>query len=227
MTQMNQNLIQQLISDMTAGQEQARQANLDRYEQLLQHISGLGQQLEGTLAGIGEAAGQRIEQRGVQQGRQAEQQAISRGIGSTTVAPALQRGVAADTEAQRQDLDAQLAQQRLGVQQQVGQMTAGAIEGRQDVGPDMGAFLGLIQQLAGAQQQPLQATVGASTSGLPDLATSVRQQGTGGRPQAAAPSPTANRAVLSGPSTTARSGWQQHQANQARTFGPVTGGTGR
>ena len=122
--------LQDIVAQMQAAQEKANLLNEQRYRQVLAQFEGLGQ-----------AGRARIEQQTAQRQAEAVQSLTSRGLGGTTVTSAVERGIAGESELQRQQLEESVAMQRAGV-----------MERRTDVGPDLGMFANLLQ-MAGQQQQ--------------------------------------------------------------------------
>ena len=180
-----------IIQRMEAAQKAANEANLLRYEQLLQAIGDLGAQTHGTyqeafqnIEGLGTAARQRVQQGKIRGQARAEQDLISRGLGNTTIRGGAMRGIAEDAERQQQAIDeavgsqrSSLLQGRAGMEAQIGGMRAGAIEGRRDIGPDMSLMASLLQAAASqGDQTPIRASVGR---GLPPGGGGV-SRGSGG-----------------------------------------------
>ena len=121
---------QDIIKQMQAAQEKANLLNEQRYQQIL-----------GQFEGLGKAGRARIEQQTLQRQAAATQGLTSRGLGGTTITSAVERGIAGESELQRQQLEESVAMQKAGV-----------MERRTDVGPDLSMFASLLQ-LAGQQQQ--------------------------------------------------------------------------
>lgn len=158
-------------------QQAANAANAERYDALLAAISDLGSQTGqtydaalGDIENLGTAARERVRQQRTRASGQAEQDLISRGLGNTTVRQSVQRGIASDAELAQQNIDEQVGAQRSGIRQglagnqlQVGSMLANAIQGRNDVGPDLGLYAQLLQAAAAGDTQQRQATVGPTT----------------------------------------------------------------
>lgn len=153
-----------LIRRFDEAQNRANTANLERYQALLTHLETLGQQVgaqgtfgeaENLLAQVGTAARTRIAEQETRALAATEQGLISRGLGGTTIRATARRGVMSDAERARQEAEERTAQQkaglltqRAGVETQIGGMRAAAIEGRTDVGPDLGMFASLLQAAA-------------------------------------------------------------------------------
>lgn len=158
------------VDAFTLAQKKANAANEQRYQDILkglkstrQTVGGLFDQSAQQIGGIGDAARQRIDM-GATRGRaQADQDLINRGLGNTTVRSAVMRGVGEDAERLNQELDERLSlmrggllERRAGAEERMGNVLAGTMNSRSDVGPDLGLFAQLMsQQAAGAaQSQP-------------------------------------------------------------------------
>mgnify|MGYP006272615091 CR=1 FL=1 len=161
----NQQLIQNLVGSMQSAREQANEANLQRYQDLMATIGDLQANVlgeEGTYAeamglmqGTGESARRRVARQRTQEHGRAEQDLISRGLGNTTVRESVRRGIGRQAEEQMQQIDEQVAQrlagllrERAGMETQLGQLKARAIQQRTDQGPDVGQYMQLLSQLA-------------------------------------------------------------------------------
>lgn len=168
-----------IIKKFEAAQKESNQANLLRYNQLIEAIQALGARTSGTYSDIlssldtmGTSEKTRIQDQMVNLLSQTEQDLISRGLGNTTIRASAKRGVVSDTQKALTQLAESVAGQKAGIKQNqasadfgVTQMLAGAIEGRNDVGPDLGMYASLLQQAAAAGTgQPITASVGR---GLP------------------------------------------------------------
>jgi len=156
--------INELIEQYEQQRAQANQANEQRYDELLELLSGLQNRrgtvyddVIGTIAAGGQTARRNAKRRGTVERGAAEQDLISRGLGNTTVRSSVMRGINRDTTdllnqiAERQAMQTAQAQERsFGAETNTTRMLAGAIEGRQDVGPSMSQYARLIQQAAAA-----------------------------------------------------------------------------
>ncbi len=154
-----------------AGVKKANKANqklLDRILELLEQegIRGEKQYREEILPGIvegydkaltdvgrfGAGATQRVLDRGQQRSADLSQGLISRGLGNTTVAPNLERGIAADTDRALLDIDDAIASLRTGLQVGKTQAIAG---GQTDLARLLERLaLGQVGALGGVQNVP-------------------------------------------------------------------------
>jgi len=159
-----------LMKTVEAAQKSANDANMKRYEELLASISQLTTDVVGAggsydqaaklVENVGMAAREQIGEAAVKAGAMSEQDLTNRGLGNTTIRSAAQRGIAADkTKAELAQSESEAQQKsslllsRAGAQMGLGQMKAGAIEGRYDMGPDMGMFSSLIQAASAAPDE--------------------------------------------------------------------------
>lgn len=161
----NKKLIEKLTSQLQEQQQAQRTAAEQQRSQLMSQIgqtTGEVQDLYGEAReqaqGVGTAARQRISDQAARNLAQQQQQMLARGLSGTTIAPAMQRGVAADAERQQQSVDEQqaqlrsgLAQQQAGTTQQLGQWAGQGILSAQHQPPQMGVYMQLLQQLAGGR----------------------------------------------------------------------------
>jgi len=189
--------LQSLIDQITASQKKSVAANEQRYKDLLASIDTLSKQIgkEGTfgeaealLGRIGEAARADITTQAARAKATSEQDLISRGLGQTTIRESAKRGISADEakalQAQSESEAAQkagLLTQRAGSELALGQLKAGAIQGREDVGPDLATFASLIQAAAEADKASQKTTVRVpSTAPAGALTRWQAQQAAGG-----------------------------------------------
>ena len=180
-----------LMKKVEDSQKQANEQNLARYEQLIASITTLTEDVVGAggtydqaaalVENIGQSARQRIGEAAVRAGAMSEQDLTSRGLGSTTIRAAAQRGIAADkTKAELAQSESEARQKsslllsKAGARMGLGQMMAGAIEGRYDQGPDLGMFASLMQAASSAATEEKR-TVSIG-SGLPGPGFVTRKQ---------------------------------------------------
>jgi len=170
---------QDIISQFQAAQTAANTANEQRYKELLAALNNLGARTGGTyeeilgdLSNLGDSQRQRVDQNAARMWGQAEQDLISRGLGNTTLRFNAKRSVAEDAEQRMQEIDEQMSRQKAGEKERgaaadidITRMLAGAIEGRNDIGPDLSTYANLLQQAAAAGDgSKLQAAVGRGPS---------------------------------------------------------------
>ena len=162
MTQLN---IQSLLAQIEAATQQANNAGLERYQNLLNAVSGtknsvLGafNQAEGNMANMGNSEVARIAADRTRALAGSDQSLISRGLGNTTVRNAMKRGIVGDASRQMSDVaervstaKAGLSTQRAGALMDLGRFEGDAILSRQDIGPPIDMYASLIQQLMANQ----------------------------------------------------------------------------
>jgi hypothetical protein len=170
-TQLN---IQALLGQIEAAQKQANDAGLERYQNLLNAVSGTKNSVlgafgaaEGNLAGMGNSEVARIAQDRARQLAGSDQALISRGLGNTTVRNAARRGIVSDSSRAMSDVAERVATAKAGLNTQkagalgdLGRLEADSILSRQDIGPPTDLYASLIQQLMANQ-----ATAAASNPG--------------------------------------------------------------
>lgn len=154
--------IQELLRRMEAERTSANTAGLERYNNLLSTVSGVGSrigglydQAEGLMAGMGGTANRRIEENRVRSLAESEQDLVSRGLGNTTIRNSARRGVNADAENARADVAERIAgaragllTQRAGAEMDQGRLMADSILSRRDESPDASLYAQLIANLA-------------------------------------------------------------------------------
>lgn len=153
---------QDIISNMQQQQSDANQANLQRYRQLLKTIRRTRKGALRDVEGAGQAATQRLERESTARMGQAEQDLISRGLGNTTIRSAVQRGIQSDTDLAQQSIFEGVGQQKAGLRMETGGRLAAAIEGRNDIGPDLSMMAGLLQAASAQDTSPISAMVPGS-----------------------------------------------------------------
>jgi len=151
-----------LTSAFQQQQQEARQAQEKQYSQILRQfrrtkssVRRKQQQALGSISNLGDTARQRVAGQAQQAQASSQQSLISRGLGNTTVGLTASRGIASDAERAQQAIDEQvgarrsgLLQQQAGQEQSLGRLGIDTTLSRQNVSPDQGAYLQLIQQLA-------------------------------------------------------------------------------
>lgn len=167
----------QVIKRLGDLQKQARQANEQRYANILDTLRGSQdrtRQLYGQAAGelrlpsdFGATARRRATRAATEGTAQDVQSLANRGLYNTTIANALARQRGRDLEEQQQAIDervdvqrsnfgamrSNLFQQQAGAEAQGTGDIAGVMERRTDEYPDIGSFMNLMMMLGGAQGQ--------------------------------------------------------------------------
>lgn len=153
-----------ILEQITASQEAANKANLERYQEMMTHFESLLTQVgaQGTfgqalqlMETMGTAGRQRISEQTIKAQGAAEQDLMTRGLANTTIRTTAQRGISADAERATQELEEQVAMSKAGVlgqlagaELQIGGMQAGAMERRVDEGPDLALYASLLEAAA-------------------------------------------------------------------------------
>lgn len=154
--------INALLAQLEAQQKASNTAGMDRYKNLLSSVDATDTEsrrlFDSAMARTG-TMGQtgRADIEGNRVARQAEgaQDLIGRGLTNTTITDTTRRGINSDADRQRLALEegvnnakTGLLTQRAGANMDMGRLKADSILSRQDVGPDMGMYMQLLQQLA-------------------------------------------------------------------------------
>ena len=156
---------QDIIQTYNQLYSQARQANEDRYGDILgqiQQTTDLVTQryddAEGLLQTLGQSDRERIDMGAHRAKASSDQDLISRGLGNTTVREAAERGVTDDQNRAHREVTEQVSAQRAGVLQNrasqeanLGNFMAQMMEARTDAYPDVGLFSQLIAQAGQAE----------------------------------------------------------------------------
>lgn len=159
---MSQVSYQDILNQFQQSQSSANQANQQRYDELLGELSNLSSRSQASFSeaiqqqqGFGELEKSRIDRSLTQNLANVDQDLVSSGLSNTTIRPSARREEEMQAAFSRQDVDRRVADQRTALQQQglqsdmdIANMRATAIEGRNDTGPDLGAYASLIAQAA-------------------------------------------------------------------------------
>lgn len=159
---MSQFNIQSLIDQLTGSRQEANAANEARFveikgllESLMNRSGGTYDQIIQNLSNQGRSAKYAIDQQSRRASASAAQDLTNRGLGNTTITSSVNRGILSDAYRAQQNVDEQIQAQRAGaLENRLGRdiqttgMLTGAIERRNDIGPDMSMYANLLQQLA-------------------------------------------------------------------------------
>jgi hypothetical protein len=154
--------ISSYIQSLQKSQDEANQANQQRYQQGLGVLSSGMDASRGAISdalsasqGIGTQAYNRINEGESAANAHSLQSSINRGLGNTTIQDSLYRGNARTAEDARQGVDEQLANRRINLNLSKAQNERGGagdianfISARNDTGPDAGLLAGLVQGAA-------------------------------------------------------------------------------
>lgn len=127
---------------------EARRANEERYQQLLDLYTGLRERTMAGVSDLGGAERSRIERSQAQASAAARANAAARGLSGTTVPDVLVAGVGRDAEIARQELEDRLLARRLDYDVALTQGIGGVIERREDAYPDANAYAQYAYQRA-------------------------------------------------------------------------------
>lgn len=169
----------QSMADMTRGDyggamDLLGQGYKDLSQQTVNGYGNLYNQAEAQTEGLGKAEQQQLENQYAQAGAQQQQGLINRGLGNTTVQNAVDQGLTGSKALAQQNLNQQIANQKLGVLQQFG---APVVAAGQNIGQNQ-INQRLATQLAGAQAQQGYGTQYLGQVGQQGVQTTNQQQGT-------------------------------------------------
>lgn len=119
--------------------EQARAANIGRYEEIKGGYAGLERDLLNLIQGMGAAERGRIGEAWQAQESGMAQNLMSRGLSSSTLMPAMQMGVERGRSSDLLALSETLARRRAEIMERVRGQGLGFMERREDVYPEGGA----------------------------------------------------------------------------------------
>lgn len=153
-----------LYGQFQAERDRANAANEGRYNQGF----GMFQQMhDKSMADVGNMTGQRradLNRRYDEQGAASQQSLIDRGLGNTTITENFRMGNERERGDQLNRLTDQEIERRVGTRERTVLPWINFIEGRQDVGPDMGMMSNLAMQ-AGSVGIPLGGMMGGGGYG--------------------------------------------------------------
>lgn len=163
--------INAFLAKFQADQEAANQAGLTRWGNLMKTggnirnralgKGGYYDQMGANQAKMGGTARRLIGDAETQNLAGAEQDLMDRGLGNTTIRSSVRRGVQSDATNQRAALEESLAAgenqvlgQRAGADMEIGRFMTDLGLSRNDIGPDIGQYLSLIQSLGSTGSLP-------------------------------------------------------------------------
>lgn len=138
-----------LYGSYQTAYDEARQANVGRYEGILGQYGALHTRAMGLLENLGDQERSDIRQRYAGREATGMQDLVSRGLSGTTLLPNLRMGVERDQSAELRRLGEGLRRERLGYDVGLTQSKLGFMERRTDAYPDYGQLM----QLAMARGQ--------------------------------------------------------------------------
>ncbi len=163
--------IADIISQLQQAQKQANDANLQRYNKGLSELnagrSSMRQyyaQAQSLVQDIGKSALEDVDRGSERAFAQGRQSLISSGLNNTTLTANLARSTEEDRQRGSQRVregiaqnQANIAQNQAGAETNASGNIASFIAARNDSGPDIGQYAGLIRDAAGANTLPVQA----------------------------------------------------------------------
>lgn len=125
-------------------QDQANQANLDRYNQALATVGGGYDQAMGLADQFGTGQTQRVRTTFRNQRGAMAQDLTSRGLGNTTIAPVMQTGLLRNRDEQIAAINEQKAMMQAELARQKAAALGGIIENRTDAAPNWSLYAQLL-----------------------------------------------------------------------------------
>lgn len=159
--------VSNLLKSLGQYQDQANQANIGQYNNLLSTVRGAGKDIfgpNGYLTQLGAQGTNRINENATKALGAGTQNLINRGLYNSSAAGSLARGNAMDKERQLQELNSGIAGQKVGALQQQEQLMGNALLSRQNQGPDLSQYMALIQMLMGNKPQTMFSNAGSINS---------------------------------------------------------------
>lgn len=141
--------IQGLLQNLQKGQQQQQSQYLSQYKNLMNSVNNTAGQVQGQFNQLGIAGNDRINQQANQQMGQVNSSIAGRGLGNTTIANSLQNGVNLNKQYAQNDLQSQIAGQKIGADMQLGQMQQSGIQSLQQTNPQLNTYMSLISALMG------------------------------------------------------------------------------
>jgi hypothetical protein len=146
-----QSLRARLLEDWQKQADAAKQANLQRYQQITEGRTNLMNRLLKEMEGYGTQREADLRQEARQQGAAAQQDLVSRGLATSTITPTVQAGVQRDLMGNIGRLRADIQAKRMGIISGQEGERLGAIERRTDVGPSEADMLKLLEGMGSAK----------------------------------------------------------------------------
>jgi hypothetical protein len=145
----------QYLASVDAGQAAARQANEQRYADILAAYNAREKHAFDGLTGLGASERQAIDDRHKQAASRSAQDLAARGLGNSTVRASVMKGHADAASRQQTALQEDLMRERLNMLNNLQSEKLAFMERRNDVGPDLGAVSNLAMAFGGSGASPL------------------------------------------------------------------------
>jgi hypothetical protein len=145
---------QNYMNQMQNSYNEAKQANLDRYNQGLAGWSSLQNQASGLVDKFGTSQRAEINRRFDAQKGSTDQGLVNSGLSNSTIQGTMNAGLERQRGYALNDLGEQVARQKLGVLGQFGEGRLGYMERRNDPYPDMNSAMQMAMQYAALQNVP-------------------------------------------------------------------------
>lgn len=141
----------QLIADMTKAQAEAKAANEARYQEILGGYDQRYGDVMQSISGLGQTARDDLTERYRQASARGKQDMVDRGLTGTTVMPNMQRGYDRDYNRGLGGIEESLRRQQADTQANLQGDRLAFMERRTDAYPDVSAYSNILNQLGEAQ----------------------------------------------------------------------------
>lgn len=139
------NLNNQNYQNILSGYRTQMGAISAKESEIAQGYTGLGQQVQSAIRGVGKSQAQAIKDTFAQQWGGAQQQMINAGLGNTTVRQSVNRGYTLDEQKAAVALSNQMAQLQAGYMSSIGTARLGSMEQAMGMGTGLtGQYLGVL-----------------------------------------------------------------------------------
>jgi hypothetical protein len=157
--------LQNLIDQFTQGSGASNKASLRQFRNLMKSarrtkkdVMGLYPKMMGLTDTFGQSGMADIEQARMNERGGVLQDMVSRGLGNTTIRSTMLAGADQNALRAQQNLGESVNRQKLGILQDragmrlnLGNLMSNAIQSRENTGPDLSAYMAILQQLAASQ----------------------------------------------------------------------------
>ena len=137
---------QNYVNQSQNAYNQAKQANLQRYNQGIQGYTNLYNQEMGQANAFGTAQTAEINRQFNALRGSSDQNLVNSGLSNSTIQPSVNAGIERQRGYALADVAEQAARQRIGVMQAAGNAQLGFLERRNDPYPDMNQIMGMAMQ---------------------------------------------------------------------------------
>lgn len=167
----NNQLIAALLADYERARREGKQANEDRFKQLIDMLTGRYDRGLNNLEGAGEQALADVDQDYERFAASLDQDMISRGLRNSTVRQSVQRGAQEDRQANRRRVQEDVRKERAQTDAVLSGDIAGAVERRTDDYPSSSELIALAMKLGQGGYYPTGGGGGGGNANVPFFTT--------------------------------------------------------